>query len=69
MKKRTIIDLFEESVEKYSDKTLLLEKIADKYLPTTYSQTKLMAEQFGAGLCSLGFQKNNHASIMWFRKS
>lgn len=64
MKKRTIIDLFEESVEKYSDKTLLLEKIADKYLPTTYSQTKLMAEQFGAGLCSLGFQKNNHASIM-----
>ncbi|MDO9681016.1 MAG: AMP-binding protein [Bacteroidales bacterium] len=64
MKKRTIIDLFEESVEKYSNKTLLLEKIADKYLPTTYSQTKLMAEQFGAGLCSLGFQKNNHASIM-----
>ena len=64
MKKRTIIDLFEESVEKYSNKTLLLEKIADKYLPTTYSQTKLLAEQFGAGLCSMGFQKNNHASIM-----
>ena len=64
MRKRTIIDLFEESVEKYSDKTLLLEKLADKYLPTTYSQTKLLAEQFGAGLCSLGFQKNNHASIM-----
>lgn len=64
MKKRTIIDLFEESVAKYSDKTLLLEKIADKFLPTTYSQTKLLAEQFGAGLCSLGFQKNNHASII-----
>lgn len=64
MKKRTIIDLFEQSVEKYSDKTLLLEKITDKYIPTTYSETKLLAQQFGAGLCSLGFQKNNHASII-----
>ena len=64
MKKRTIIDLFEESVEKYSNYTLLLEKIDKEYTPTTYSQTKLIAEQFGAGLCSLGFQKKSHASII-----
>ncbi len=64
MKKRTIIDLFEESVEKYSNYTLLLEKIGKEYTPTTYFQTKLSAEQFGAGLCSLGFQKKSHASII-----
>jgi long-chain acyl-CoA synthetase len=64
MKKRTIIDLFEESVEKYRDYTLLLEKIESTYVPTTYFQTKLIAEQFGAGLCSLGFHKNCHASVI-----
>ena len=35
MKKRTIIDLFEESVGKYADKTLLLEKLDREFLPTT----------------------------------
>ncbi len=64
MKKRTIIDLFEESVEKYTNKTLLLEKLDREFLPTTYSETKLLAEQLGAGLCSLGFQKNTQASIV-----
>lgn len=64
MKKRTIIDLFEESVGKYADKTLLLEKLDREFLPTTYSQTKLIAQQLGAGLCSLGFQKKTQASIV-----
>lgn len=64
MKKRTIIDLFEESVEKYSHKTLLLEKKEKEYLPTTYLQTKTLAEQFGAGLCSLGIKKGEHVSIL-----
>lgn len=64
MKKRTIIDLFEESVEKFSDKTLLLEKVTDKYLPTTFAETKLLARQFGAGLSSMGFTPKSHASII-----
>jgi long-chain acyl-CoA synthetase len=64
MKKRTIIDLFEESVKKYPDSTLLLEKSNEEYLPTSYSQSKLIAEQIGAGLCSLGFKKGDHASII-----
>lgn len=64
MKKRTIINLFEESVANYPNKTLLLEKVEDKFLPTTYSESKLIAEQIGAGLCSIGFDKGAHASIM-----
>ena len=45
--KRTIIDLFEESVQKYSDFTFLLEKDQDCYKPTSYKETKLIAKQFG----------------------
>ncbi|MFA6334338.1 MAG: AMP-binding protein [Bacteroidales bacterium] len=62
--KRTLIDLFEESVSKYSGYTFLLEKESDEYKPTSYAQTKLLAEQFGAGLCSLGFEKRSNASIL-----
>lgn len=63
MKKRTIIDLFEESVAKYPNSPLLLEKVEKSFEPTSYSQSKLIAEQIGAGLCSLGFDKGEHASI------
>ncbi len=62
--KRTLLDLFEESVAKYSNNTFLLEREDGGYKPTTYAQTKLLAEQFGAGLCSLGFEKNSNASIL-----
>ena len=62
--KRTIIDLFEESVQKYSDFTFLLEKDQDCYKPTSYKETKLIAKQFGAGLCSLGFTKGTNLSIL-----
>lgn len=64
MKKRTIIDLFEESVAIYPNKTLLLEKVENVFLPTTYSESKIIAEQIGAGLCSMGFTKGGHASII-----
>jgi len=62
--KRTLIDLFEESVAKYSDNIFLLEKENKEYKPTTYAQTKAQAEQFGAGLCSIGFEKKSNASIL-----
>ncbi len=62
--KRTLIDLFEESVSKFPDYTLLMEKQDGEFKPTTYSQTKVLAEQFGAGLCSLGFSKKTNASIL-----
>ena len=64
MKKRTIINLFEESVANYSNKTLLLEKVKDSFLPTTYEESKSIAKQIGAGLCSMGFGKGAHASII-----
>ena len=38
--KKTIIDLFEGSVEKYGAKTFLLEKKHRAFEPTTYAETK-----------------------------
>ena len=47
--KRTIIDLFEESVAKYGDKTFLLEKLDKQFEPTTYAAVKVEALRIGAG--------------------
>ena len=41
--KKTIIDLFETSVEQYGAKTFLLEKRHRKFEPTTYAETKEQA--------------------------
>ena len=63
-RKKTLIDLFEDSVERFSGNTFLLEKREGEFKPTTYSETKTLAQQFGAGLCSLGFGKKSNASIL-----
>lgn len=62
--KKTIIDLFEDSVKRYGAKTFMLEKKDNEFLPTTYLETESLAKQFGAGLCSLGLKKGEHVSIL-----
>jgi long-chain acyl-CoA synthetase len=57
--KKTIIDLFEASVAKYSKKTFLLEKRHHKFEPTTYEQSREQAMEVGAGLVSLGVQRGD----------
>ena len=46
--KKTIIDLFEDSVAKYGAKTFLLEKRHRKFEPTTYAETREQAIEVGA---------------------
>lgn len=62
--KRTIIDLFEESVAKYGTKEFLLEKHNGNFEPTTYNATKAQALRTGAGLASLGIAPNDRISIL-----
>ncbi len=62
--KRTIIDLFEESVAKYGKKTFLLEKRHHEFQPTTYAETKEQALEVGAGLMSLGVQPKDKIAIL-----
>ena len=62
--KRTIIDLFERSVEQYGDRTFLLEKTNKVFEPTTYTQTKEQALRVGAGLAAIGVQPKQTVSIL-----
>ena len=62
--KKTIIDLFESSVEKYGGKTFLLEKRHHKFEPTTYAETKELALEVGAGLASVGIRPKDKVAIL-----
>ena len=62
--KRTIIDLFEESVAKYGAKEFLLEKHNGKFEPTTYADTKVEVLRTGAGLAALGIERGERVAIL-----
>lgn len=62
--KKTIINLFEESVCKYADKTLLLEKKAGKFEPTSYRDVHTKVMSVGAGLVCLGVKPRDKVSIL-----
>lgn len=62
--KKTIIDLFESSVEKFGERTFLLEKYTDKFEPTTYAEAKEIALKTGAGLVALGIEPKQTVSIL-----
>ena len=62
--KRTIIDLFEESVAKYGSKEFLLEKHNGKFEPTTYNESYDCAIKIGAGLAAIGIERGDRVSIL-----
>ena len=62
--KRTIIDLFEESVAKYGAKEFLLEKHNGKFEPTTYAACYDRAIAIGAGLAAIGIERGDRVSIL-----
>ena len=62
--KRTIIDLFEESVAKYGAKEFLLEKHNGKFEPTSYTEARKQALAIGAGLAALGIEYRDRVSIL-----
>ena len=62
--KKTIIDLFEDSVVKFGDKPFLLEKTTGEFEPTTYRESREIALTTGAGLVSLGIKPKQTVSIL-----
>ena len=62
--KKTLVDLFEESVKKYPNNTFLLEKTGKKFEPTTYTQVKEKVYQLGAGLQALGVKKGDTMALL-----
>ncbi|MCK4663097.1 MAG: AMP-binding protein [Bacteroidales bacterium] len=61
---KSIIQLFEESVEKYSSNPFLWEKIHEKYESISYSETKEQICQFAAGLLKLGIKKGDRIALI-----
>ncbi|MFA6713379.1 MAG: AMP-binding protein, partial [Bacteroidales bacterium] len=62
--KKTIIDHFEQAVDKFADCDFLLENTKGTFEPTTYSQVREFAYQFGAGLIVEGIKPKNTVTIL-----
>lgn len=61
---RTLPWLFETSVERFADLTMLLEKRGERYEGTTYARTRERVHRFAAGLMSLGLAKGDRAALI-----
>ena len=61
---KTIIDLLENSAQKYPGNPYLLEKKTDRYEAITYKETKEQAYKVAAGLISLGINKGERIALL-----
>ena len=61
---KSLIQFFEESVEKFSNNVYLWEKPQDKYEGTTYGETRKQVYEFAAGLLILGIKKGDRLSLI-----
>lgn len=61
---KTIIDLFEESVSKFSENPYIWEKQNEKFNPTTYFQTRDEVYIVAAGILSLGISKGDRIALL-----
>ncbi len=61
---KTIPQLFEESVEKYGNNVMMLEKIDGHYRPSTYKEIHTQVCRFAAGLISVGIKKGDRIGLI-----
>ncbi|HQK37302.1 MAG TPA: AMP-binding protein, partial [Bacteroidales bacterium] len=61
---KTLIQLFEENVEKFHDNNLLLEKTGDQYVAMTFAQTRERVYRMAAGLMSMGISKGDRIALL-----
>jgi len=61
---KSLIQFFEESVEKFDSNVYLWEKPQDKYEGTTYGETRKQVYEFAAGLINLGIRKGDRLSLV-----
>ena len=62
--KPTIIDLLNQSVEKYAQNPYLWEKVTTEFIPTTYSETKQQAHLLAAGLIHTGVEFGDKVALL-----
>lgn len=61
---KTIIDLFEDSVLKYSDNIYLYQKTNGEYKGSSYSEVKETVLKVAAGLLTLGIQPGDRVALL-----
>jgi long-chain acyl-CoA synthetase len=61
---KSLIQFFEESVEKHGNNVYLWEKPGDKYEGLTYHETRKQVHEFAAGLLTLGIRKGDRVSLI-----
>ena len=62
--KKTLVDLFEESVRLYPNNTFLLEKKDKVFEPTTYAEVKKQVYRLGAGLQAISVDKGDKIALL-----
>ncbi len=62
--KPTIIDLLNQSVDKYTHNPFLWEKTRTEFSPTTYLETKQQAHILAAGLINLGVEPGDRVALL-----
>lgn len=60
----TLIDLFENSVNQFSDNTYLWQKKGGQFQSTTYKETRKQVHEFAAGLMKLGLQPGDRVTLL-----
>ncbi len=61
---KSLIQFFNESVEKFSSNVYLWEKPHDRYEGTTYEETRKQVHEFAAGLIRLGINKGDRLCLI-----
>ena len=62
--KKTLVDLFEGSVANYGNNVFLKEKIGNTWTDTTYSQTRDIVYEIGAGFVKMGVAPKDNMSLL-----
>ena len=62
--KKTIINLFEESVEKFGNNTFLWEKKTTVFEPITFNETKEQVYRLAAGLIQIGVKPGDKIALL-----
>ena len=61
---RTLPELFEASVERFADHTLVLEKMHGAWAATTYAETRALVHRCAAGFLALGLGKGERVALV-----
>ena len=62
--KKTIVDVFEASVQQYPNNTFLMEKVGTQWHNSSYADICDQVYALGAGLQALGVQPGDHLALL-----